>query len=180
MDFCPFCGSRMVNRTCPVCQPMSQNFAVETGDKWKIRDPRLRILNIIVFVLGALTLMGCIGVRICQENYITYDYEKVSVLVIDVKPQGLYQKGGTDPYEVTVFYGNREYPLKNVKSGEFYIVGSKTDVYYFRGNMYSNVDGIKSFSIWRKIYFAFLGITVVFGVSGTVLMAVRKKIRVSK
>ena len=176
--YCPFCGSMLVGDICPKCQPGSLPAGATKGDKWRMWDPKLKILNLVLYGLAVLSLIGCIAVRVYADTKAEYSYEEVTAVVTD--HQRSTYKGRTS-VEVTVAYQGQLYRLINVKSGGApYMVGYTTQAYLSDGKMYANIDGIKSKSVWGKRYFLLLGSTVLLGFLAVVLTAVRKDMKMKE
>lgn len=178
VGYCPFCGSMLVKGSCPKCQPMGMPANATRGDKWRMWDPKLKIVNIILYVLAVLSLIGCIAVRIYSETAVEYSCEEVTVIVTGQSES--YYKGRARR-EVTVYYQNREYELLNVKSGgPLYLPGYTTQAYLSEGKLYANMDGVKSGGIWGKRYFMLLGSTMILGFAAAVLAAARKDMKMKE
>ena len=178
VKYCPFCGSMLVRNNCPKCQPGDLPAGATKGDRWRMWDPKLKILNRVIYALAILSFIGCIAVRIYAETGVKYSYEEVTVIVTDCRE--ISYDGRTTTTEVRVYYKNREYDLINVKGWAPYVVGYTTQAYFSEGKMYANIDGIKSTSIWGKRYFWLLGSTMVLGFAGAVLTSVRKTMKMKE
>lgn len=176
--YCPFCGSMLVRDICPKCQSGNLPAGATKGDKWRMWDPKLKIVNRVLYVLAALSLVCCIAVRIYAETSVEYSYEEVTAIVSDCKE--ITYKGRTTT-RVKVYYGDQEYDLINVKSNwPPYIVGYTTQAYFYEGRMYANIDGIKSTGSWGQRYFLFLWSTMILGFAGIVLGSVRKNMKMKE
>lgn len=178
IKYCPFCGNMLVRDFCPKCQPGSLPHDATKGDKWRNWDPKLKIVNRILYALALLSLIGCIEVRVYSETSVEYSYEEVSVIVKSCRES--FHKGRTNT-EVTVLYENQIYHLINVKSGWTpYMEGLPAKAYLYEGKLYANVDGIKSQSIWGRRYFWLLGSTLILGFAALVLTSVRSKMKMKE
>ncbi len=114
-----------------------------------------------LFVTLAILIVSFVTAIVAGDNVRNRDisYEKVKVTVISADKQWVSGKAGYYTYHVTVEYEGRTYELINVKSGEITkyeaLANLKPElqqdnpyfdntVYFSNGNMYSNVDGIRT------------------------------------
>ncbi len=117
------------------------------------------------------TTLVCLIITIIlwfQTNKVNPEYEEIKVLVISANSKTVTSKkrGNIKIYEVKVNYNGSEYELKNVHSLVNYSQGRIVNAYLHDGNIYANIEGIKSTSPIAIVYFVFLfGTFIMFCIS---------------
>lgn len=126
--------------------------------------------NKIKGILWVATLVCLITTIILwvQTNKVKPDYEEIKVLVTSTNSRAITSKkrGNIKLYDVKVNYNGSQYELKNVHNLTNYSQGRMVDAYLHDGNIYANVEGIKSTSPVAIVYFVFLfGTFIMFCIS---------------
>lgn len=112
-------------------------------------------------ILWAIFLI-CVVITVAlwfAMNNSEIQYEEVKAMVISSSTKQLKNKktGSTyNSYEVKVTYNGETYDLKNAHSSYEYPEGKMVKAYLSNGNLYANVEGIKSTTPVAIAYFAFL------------------------
>lgn len=123
------------------------------------------------------------------------DYTEVEVMVTETGYKRTLGSGSRNPAiakapEVIVEYEGKEYELINVLDGEIsrYRTACKLNtpvsVYLSQGQLYSNINGIKTTSSTGKTYFITLGVTAVLFMAAAMLIGayvdIKKKMNEEK
>ena len=114
--------------------------------------------TIIMWIITVICLVLTIVFWFLMNNAEIH-YEEVTAIVTDTSSRTVVNKktgSRTTFYEVKVKYEGEEYELKNVHGLSGYSKGRSVKALLSNGNLYANVEGIKSTSPIAIIYFIFL------------------------
>lgn len=111
------------------------------------------MISVIVLLL---CIASTVGLNIAVDRSSTA-YDEVTVVVVSAEE---YQKEMLETqqtvYDVIVRYEGEEYKLKNVHSIYTYKPGWDTQAFLYGGQLYANVEGVKTATPLAIVYFVFL------------------------
>ncbi len=126
------------------------------------RKTTLGLISIFLWIaLGA-----CLAAVIVLEHQIQtapVEYTEVEVLITDIRHEPEMLTRGTHDV-VTVRYEGKDYELISVLDGEVpqyqagYETGMPVTVYLANGELYSNINGIKSHNVKGRVYGALVSV----------------------
>lgn len=132
---------------------------------------------LVMWIITAACLILAIVFWFLMNNA-EINYEEVKATVTDTSSRTVVNKqtgSRTTFYEVKVEYEDKEYDLKNVHGLTGYSEGRTVKAYLSNGNLYANVEGIKSTTPVAIVYFVFLfGTFIMFFVSVTYMAKVKQ------
>ncbi len=132
---------------------------------------------VIMWIITAVCLVLAIVFWFLMNNT-EISYEEVKATVTSTSSRTVVNKqtgSRTTFYEVKVEYEDKEYDLKNVHGLAGYSEGRTVKAYLANGNLYANVEGIKSTTPVAIVYFIFLfGTFIMFFVSVTYMSKVKQ------
>ena len=112
------------------------------------------IMGIVTTVLLTTTILLYICVR--SETFNKVDYQTVTVTIDNGEESYKSALRGGHSVVVNVNYNGKEYSLQNVTQMYKYSLNQKITAYLSDGEMYVDVNSIRSDSIIAKIYFVSL------------------------
>lgn len=114
-----------------------------------------RSITISVIVM-LLCIIATIGLRLAVDRA-SPDYSEVKVTVVsaETKQEKILGKRQT-VYEVTVRYEGQKYVLKNTHGTAAYQPGREVTAFLSCGELYANIEGVKSSTPLAMVYFGFL------------------------
>ncbi|WP_347062001.1 penicillin-binding protein [Hungatella hathewayi] len=110
-------------------------------------------------ILMIVTLLCIITTVVLRGVVDKADAEYTEVEVRVVSSDTVYRKilGKRQmQYDVFVSYLGQEYELKNAHSSAPYIPGRSVTAYLSKGNLYANIEGVKTSTPAAMVYFGFL------------------------
>lgn len=111
------------------------------------------LISVIVLLL---CIAATVGLRIAMDRADTaYDEVKVTVVSSETKQKRVLWKRMT-VYEVIVRYEGEKYELKNAHDTYSYQPGRQMTVFLSGGELFANVQGVRTSTPVAKVYFAFL------------------------
>lgn len=111
------------------------------------------MISVIVLLL---CIAATVGLRIATDRAST-DYEEVKVTVVSSETkQKKVRRSRQTVYEVIVRYEGQNYELKNVHGAYSYQPGRDVTVLLSGGDMYANIEGVKTSTPLSTAYFVFL------------------------
>lgn len=119
-------------------------------------------MKIKPFYLVILTVL-CIGAAVVlwfAVNDANVEVTEAEAVVLSAETRYKKFKGATtqryEVHDVKVEYNGEPYDLKNVHNSYSYKVGDSITVYLSNGNLYANLEGIKTSTFTAKVYYVFL------------------------
>lgn len=111
-------------------------------------------------MISVIVMLLCIGATVglgIAMNRADTDYEEVEVKVISSETkQKKMLKSRQLVNEVIVRYQGEEYELKNLHDTYAYQPGSEVTVFLSGGELYANIEGVKTSTPLATVYFVFL------------------------
>lgn len=107
-------------------------------------------------IVMLLCIIATVGLRFAVDRAST-DYSEVKVTVVssETKQEKVLGKRQT-VYEVIVRYGGQRYELKNVHGTAAYQPGREVTAFLSNGELYANIEGVKTSTPLAMVYFGFL------------------------
>lgn len=110
--------------------------------------------------LSAIVMLLCIiatvGLRIAVDHAST-DYREVQVTVVSSETKQVKVMGQRQTvYEVIVRYEGQRHELKNVHGTAAYRPGGEVTAFLSGGELYANIEGVKTSTPLAMVYFGFL------------------------
>lgn len=116
---------------------------------------------IILIVIMIICIVVTIGLRFFMDN-MDINYEEVKATVISSESH-LKRVGKSRQivYDVKVEYEGNTYDLENVHDTYSYVEGSQITVYLSNGNLYANIEGVRTSTSLSTVYFVFVFISFI-------------------
>lgn len=127
-------------------------------------------------IISVVALLLCIavtvGLRIANDRADTaYDEVKVTVVSSETTKKKVLTRWQT-VYEVIVSYEGKDHELKNTHGTYDYLPGQEATAFLSGGELYANVEGVRTSTPLATVYFVFLFAS--FGMIVVTLSAVSK------
>lgn len=116
---------------------------------------------IILIVIMIICIVVTIGLRFFMDN-MDINYEEVKATVISSESH-LKRVGKSRQivYDVKVEYEGNTYDLENVHDTYSYVEGSQITAYLSNGNLYANIEGVRTSTSLSTVYFVFVFISFI-------------------
>ena len=116
---------------------------------------------IILIVIMISCIVVTIGLRFFMDN-MDINYEEVKATVISSESH-LKRVGKSRQivYDVKVEYEGNTYDLENVHDTYSYVEGSQITAYLSNGNLYANIEGVRTSTSLSTVYFVFVFISFI-------------------
>lgn len=111
---------------------------------------------IISAIVMLLCIVATVGLRLAVDHADTeYSEVKVTVVSSETKQEKILGVRQT-VYEVIVRYEGQKYELKNVHGTSAFQPGREVTAFLSNGELYANIEGVKTSTPLAMVYFGFL------------------------